>query len=165
MTHKAAPIYDVSPFAPGNAPALRETDPVRKLLELRRLEIKHQSLAEDARLQQMQLLHAHRSNPQIQEFLRVLQGRATPMTSIQQFFEQAPHAPESPAQGGKNVLTDRSRLSPKLRKLIEEKFPEATREERIRRATEKPLPTLGKKLPLEVVRYYAEDVDLEYDVF
>jgi len=63
-----------------------------------------------------------------------------------------------------NALADRSKWSPKLRKFVEEHWPEEGKEERIRRANERPLTTLGYDLPMEVVRYYAEDVDFEYDV-
>jgi chromosome segregation ATPase len=67
-------------------------------------------------------------------------------------------------QGKVSALADRSKWSPKLCKLIEERYPEATKEERVRRATEKPIVTLDVDLPLDVVKYYAEDADFEYDV-
>jgi hypothetical protein len=62
------------------------------------------------------------------------------------------------------ALADRSKWSPKLRQLMEKHWLEEGRQERIRRATEKPLPTLPEPLPLDVARYYAEDPDFEYDV-
>jgi hypothetical protein len=67
-------------------------------------------------------------------------------------------APSKPA-------VDRSKWPPKLRKLVEERFPEEGREERIRRAREHPVPTfkIGNLTP-EQIKYFAEDVELEYDV-
>ncbi|MCX8038908.1 MAG: hypothetical protein N3D11_18050 [Candidatus Sumerlaeia bacterium] len=58
---------------------------------------------------------------------------------------------------------DRSMWSPKLRVLIEKLFPEETKQERIRLAKEKPLTTLDFDVPIQVVKYYAEDVDFECD--
>jgi hypothetical protein len=61
-------------------------------------------------------------------------------------------------------LGDPSSWSPKSKKLIEKHFPESTKEERIRRANERPPILIGEGLTLEEVRYFAEDIDLEYDV-
>jgi hypothetical protein len=59
---------------------------------------------------------------------------------------------------------DPSNWSPQLRDLIREKFPEDTREERIRRATQELRSvTLGENLPLESVRFYAEELELDSD--
>jgi hypothetical protein len=60
---------------------------------------------------------------------------------------------------------DRSKWSPKLRKLVEENWPEEGKEERIRRATAHPVPKLDTgELTPEQIKYFAEDVELEYDV-
>jgi len=64
-------------------------------------------------------------------------------------------------QPNSGLVPERASGSPELRKLIGQQFPEPTKEERIRRAMERPIPTLGKKLPLESIRYYASELQLE----
>jgi len=78
--------------------------------------------------------------------------------------ERSSAVPRLSDVGRAKSLADRSRWSPELRKLIEEMFPEEGKEERIRQANQKSRSfILGEGLAPEVVRYYAEDVDLEYD--
>ncbi|MBM3333459.1 hypothetical protein FJY63_02245 [Candidatus Sumerlaeota bacterium] len=103
------------------------------------------------------------------KYSREMAGAELDCKALDAFFrtmeaQQEPESSPAPKQEHASALADRSQWSPKLRKLIEDLFPEEEREERIRRATERPLPTLGRDLPIELVRYYAEDVDFEYDV-
>ncbi|MCX8036046.1 MAG: hypothetical protein N3D11_03110 [Candidatus Sumerlaeia bacterium] len=61
-------------------------------------------------------------------------------------------------------VADRSKWPPKLKRLVEESFPEEGKEERIKRARELVLIPQGEDLCFEEFRYYAEDADLEYDL-
>jgi len=166
----------ISDWVPGgdSGQVASKMDPVAQFTQLRREEIEHPSLADLARLQQMELLH---SNPQLQALLRALDvshlpghGTVIPMTSIRQFFEEMPLEPSSaglrsaPAGDAKS-LAERSKGSPKLRKFVEEHWPEEGKEKRIQRATERVRSvTLGEGLSKEAVRFYAEELGL-YDDF
>jgi hypothetical protein len=171
MIEESAQI--VTDWAPrqDNSGAIRNIDPVAEFIQLRRSELEHQSLAEDARLHQMRILHEHGSDPQMQALLWALRESRPPgeyrtmskPISIEEFFDRNRPFAESPVPDTTKPLTDRSRLSPKLQRILAEKFPEASREERIRMANERPLVTLGHSLPIEVARYFAEDPDFLYD--
>ena len=93
------------------------------------------------------------------------EGGAAKGESVARLDDSGDRRPEeTPAAEAAKSLADRSTWSPKLRSLIERMFPEEGKQERIRMATESTRTvSLGKGLPREVIRYYAEDVDLEYD--
>ena len=146
-------------------------DPVKRIMDLWGQETEYRDLAERIKSERLQLSREHAADPAVRAALQDLGEKPAPgeesvqtPVSIADFFEQSSPAPESPELKRAKSLADRSKWSPKLRKLIEEKFPEEGKEERIRRATERLRSvTLGKGLPKESVRFYAEDLDLEYD--
>lgn len=176
MAGKAAPIVDFQedqedPFRPpADVLRIETTDPVKEML---RLEIeKRPRRVEIAHLKQAQIAVEHREDPAVQAIFRTLGGSSNqeegtdgPPLSVDDFLA-APHSEFPPAPVKKFAsLADRSKWSPKLRKLIEERFPEEGKAERIRRAREKRQTVrLGEGLSWDELRYYAEDVDLEYDV-
>jgi hypothetical protein len=184
-------VVDFQPSAPPDTPSLGRAseDPVKRLFYLLEEEQEHIHLAKKAQLEQLQLIHEQRGNPQLEAALHLLcqshpqERRIVRDTlSIDQFLgvseviHQPPVSVEvSPGQyhpssqrivGWKpEDLADRSKWSPKLRALIDRLFPEEGKEERIRRATQITRSfKLGEGLTLEEVKYYAEDVEIEYDV-
>ena len=126
-------------------------------------------LADDAEREQRQLAYEQRANPGFQEeYKGILAFRAKQQPSIEPLpiseFVQRRHEKSSP-QGDRSTerSADRSKWSAGLRKLIEEQFPEATKEERIRKALETPHVILGEGLPEESIRFYIEELEFEDD--
>jgi len=142
-------------------------DPVEQFYELERQKNQGLALARDAEIGQQQLLSKHAANPEMKAAVEALrrsgrrQAEREPLP-IERFFEPSAILQDSSQSRRTESLADRSKWSPKLRKLVEETWPEEGKEERIRRATEKPIPTLGKSLSIEAARYFAEDPDFLY---
>jgi hypothetical protein len=151
-----------------------EDSKVRQFLDLWVREQKHRDLAERLRLERQQIGSKHAADPRMQAVLADLsegrqeEERTAKAVSVEQFFERQKGPPQSVEQVPEKSpvdLADRSKWSPKLRKLIEERFPEQGKEERIKRATQKAHPKLDTRgLSKETLLYFAEDVELEYDV-
>lgn len=146
-------------------------DPVQQFLDLEKKKARALGQARRFEIEQYQLLNEHRGNPGVLDAVKAwwkerpedISEAQAPVT-IESFLKRA-DADVKPSHSVAHVsLADRSNWSPKLRALIDRLFPEETREERIRLARETPPVVLGEGLSMEEIRYYAEDVNLEYDV-